>query len=352
MGELAAEMMRREEARMTTKYLRGAIIGNGLSEDNIFDLESPRNRDNSLVPFVRLRERLRQLGCDLSTSDCLSPGERDFEIHIDVQHPGYSAPTYLLMLEASQIWPRNGSMAELARYKRIFTWRDDLVDGERFIKTNHPNVLVAPPVDGFRDRDRFACIIAGNKITTVPDPHELYSARIEVARWYERYAPDLFDLYGSGWDMPPPSRRRSLRVIQRLSARIFPRSPFPSYRGRIDSKASALRRTRYCYCYENLVDLPGYITEKIFDCFLSGCIPVYLGAANITDHIPASCFIDRRSYGSTADVHGYLSHLSEDDFVAYQRNIADFLMSHRSYPFGADAFAENIGSRIVRDLRT
>ena len=36
----------------------------------------------------------------------------------------------------------------------------------------------------------------------------------------------------------------------------------------------------------------GYVTEKIFDAFKAGCVPVYWGAENITKYVPAECFID------------------------------------------------------------
>lgn len=43
----------------------------------------------------------------------------------------------------------------------------------------------------------------------------------------------------------------------------------------------------------------GYITEKIFDCFFPGVIPIYWGAENVTDYIPQDTFIDRRNLKQT-----------------------------------------------------
>ena len=69
---------------------------------------------------------------------------------------------------------------------------------------------------------------------------------------------------------------------------------FPSWKGPIDNKKKVLEQYRFAICYENVQDSPGYITEKIFDCFFAGCIPLYRGASNISDYIPSSCYIDRR----------------------------------------------------------
>ena len=67
---------------------------------------------------------------------------------------------------------------------------------------------------------------------------------------------------------------------------------------KIDRKIDVLKKYRFCICYENIKDVSGYVTEKIFDAFWAGCIPVYLGADNISDHVPKNCFISRRDFGS------------------------------------------------------
>ena len=75
---------------------------------------------------------------------------------------------------------------------------------------------------------------------------------------------------------------------------LFPR--YPSYAGEISSKRAILEQYKFSICYENMSDMPGYITEKIFDCFFAGCVPIYLGASNMTDYIPGGTFIDKRKF--------------------------------------------------------
>jgi len=118
----------------------------------------------------------------------------------------------------------------------------------------------------------------------------------------------------------------------------------------VAQKRDVLTRTRFAICYENVRDLPGYITEKIFDCFFSGCVPVYWGAGNITDHIPADCFVDRRQFRDTEEVYNFLKAMTEQEFIGYQQRIAAFLQSDAAYPFGSEFFAETIVTTIVQDL--
>ncbi|KAB7887432.1 hypothetical protein GBG19_10625 [Poseidonibacter ostreae] len=68
-------------------------------------------------------------------------------------------------------------------------------------------------------------------------------------------------------------------------------------------------------CYENARDIPGYITEKIFDSFFAGCVPVYLGADNITEHIPKECFIDKREFDTYEKLYKYLKNMSDEEYV-------------------------------------
>ena len=144
---------------------------------------------------------------------------------------------------------------------------------------------------------------------------------------------------------------RLARSVSRLKTRLFGIPPFPSYQGEVKDKAAVLRRARFAYCYENSRDLSNYITEKIFDSLVQGCVPVYWGADNVLDYIPAGCFVDRRNFRDTAEVHQHLLALSDADFVVYQRNIREFLASETARRFSSERVVQTIVERIGKDLR-
>ena len=81
--------------------------------------------------------------------------------------------------------------------------------------------------------------------------------------------PVEFDLYGRNWE----------------------KRKFKNWRGRVEDKLEILKHYKFCICYENMRDVKGYITEKIFDSFAAGCVPV-IGGDNVTKFIPEGCFID------------------------------------------------------------
>lgn len=73
-------------------------------------------------------------------------------------------------------------------------------------------------------------------------------------------------------------------------------------------KFETLSKYRFCLCFENC-GFPGYITEKIYDCFLAGTIPVYLGAPDVSDRFPPDSYVDYRRFGSPEKLLAYLDSL-------------------------------------------
>ena len=204
-----------------------------------------------------------------------------------------------------------------------------------FYRTKFPN----PVAFDISEKKKFCCLIAGNK--KVRHPLELYSERIRAIRWFEKNQPGRFDLFGKGWDLSVPSYLAPFKPVLRPVCRVFPFS-YSSYRGEITSKREILKRYKFSICYENARDIPGYITEKIFDCFFAGCIPVYLGASNVTDYIPERCFIDKRKFSDYPELFNYLNTMSEHEYLDYLHAIEEYIRSEKILPFGAEYFANMI----------
>jgi hypothetical protein len=289
----------------------------------------------------------------LDTADIIIGQQVDFEIYQNINDKNNYFPAYLLLFETPIVYPSNGDESNFIYYRKIFTWNDDLVDGNRFVKLNFPNPITVPAVTGFAGRECFCCMIAGDKAATKFDLRELYGERVRVIRWFETNAPRDFDLYGVDWDLPPCRPGMIGKIIKRMwryGSKWIRLVPFPSYRGKVDHKRDVLNNTRFAIAYENVRDLPCYITEKIFDCFFSGCVPVYWGSSAITDVFPADCFIDHRNFADTASVYAHLKAMDEATYIGYQQRIVTFLQSDAVYPFSSARFAKTIVETIVSDL--
>ena len=140
-----------------------------------------------------------------------------------------------------------------------------------------------------------------------------------------------FRLYGHGWDQPTAGLSLAVgRAARQAYGGALAPGALP--------KRAVLNGYRCAVCFENCV-FPGYVTEKIMDCFLAGCVPVYWGAPDITDFVPAETFIDFRRFGTAAELDRYLRDLTEAEAQGYLDAAGDFLASAEFEPFDARRLA-------------
>jgi hypothetical protein len=154
------------------------------------------------------------------------------------------------------------------------------------------------------------------------DARELYSARLALIRHCEEAIPDDFELYGVGWAGADEQR--------------------PSYRGMPANKWEVFPNFRFGVCYENTAGIPGYVTEKIFDCMRASAVPVYLGAPNVADYVDSEAYVDRREFASDEELVRFLRGVDERAYGRYREAAAAYLASDRFARFLPPAFADNI----------
>jgi alpha(1,3/1,4) fucosyltransferase len=203
-------------------------------------------------------------------------------------------------------------------------------------------------------------MINGNKIPRL-SLNELYSERLQALAYFDRFGE--VDLYGVGWDGPAyhvgetwiPGSLRAMSYTARKSWRkLRPRKDPVSlairsaYRGRTDHKAATLGGYTFALCFENSA-LEGWVTEKIFDCFFAGTVPVYWGAPDVERWVPSECFIDMRRFSGYEDLRTFLRDLSPSEIEAYREAAREYLQSERYRPFTKQAFAELIGEIVAQD---
>jgi hypothetical protein len=155
---------------------------------------------------------------------------------------------------------------------------------------------------------------------------DLYQKRLDAICYFA----DMpgFRLYGTGWDS---SGRISKYLHAAKRAGATP----------VDDKLEAMTGFRFALCFENCV-FPGYVTEKIFDCFFAGCIPVYWGAPDIADFVPTETFVDACQFDSWMELDRYLRGISESEAQRYSNAARDFLASDAFSKFHQDYFVTEL----------
>lgn len=197
----------------------------------------------------------------------------------------------------------------------ILTWNDELTDGKVFLKFNYP-------IDFFHyensipfDNKQFLTNVSGKKKSNHKD--ELYSKRLEIINYFEKNHQEDFEFWGTGWED----------------------KKYKNYKGTAISKIEIYKNYKYAICFENQKGLKGYITEKIWDCFICKIVPVYLGAENIDQYIPKGCYIDYRNYESVESLIAFLKNISGEEYSSYINNIENLLKSDKINAFKPESFA-------------
>ena len=121
-----------------------------------------------------------------------------------------------------------------------------------------------------------------------------------------------------------------------------------AYKGPAISKAQTLGEYTFALCFENAV-IKGWITEKVFDCFFAGTVPIYWGAPDITNYVPENCFIDMRRFANYEELRTFLRSLEPKDILQFKENAKTFLASDRYSPFRKESFVEIFRKIIEED---
>lgn len=332
-----------------------SIFAAGHRDNSLFSEDDPHHLYNPTYLMRRLRADFRNIGIEINTPDRNVDHEVEFEIYVEGQVlTERKVPKYLLALENPLINPLNASKEFCLPFKHVFTWNPLIGELPQATVLMVPNQLRTQAIPTFVERPIFSCLINANKRFQTSNLNDLYEERLRVIRWYEAHHPSDFKLYGLGWDKPSPAfsaAEKLTRRFNRLRSQLLGYRPFPSFLGPIANKDSVLLKTKFSFCYENVKDLPNYITEKIFDSLMAGCVPIYWGANNVTSYIPKECFIDRRDFDSMQSLHAFLKAIDALKYQSYQQAIAQFLQSPQMQLFDADYYVQDIVRQINAELK-
>ena len=345
--------------------------------DRLFDSRTvPSGGDDILAPYVRIREHFTSRGIPVHTVDrlqesaladrhiCVSMGMLENFRRLGAR-PDTTLAAFFAM-ECPIVEPSLYRALPQVQdsFHRLFSWSDSeslLPFTGRPVRCEPfrwPQSFDRVHEDAWRRRDRkFLVMINANKLPRL-DCGELYRERLRAIAFFE--ARGEIDLYGPEWDEAPfrvgktrvPwTARRLYRAAWKAWQGVRPDPLYAAarraWRGRAKSKRETLAGYAFALCFENMV-LKGWITEKIFDCFFAGTIPVYLGAPDISEAVPPECFVDARRFESYATLREHLQGLSEAERERYREAARDFVASTGFDPFRREAFLD-LFRRIVSE---
>jgi FkbM family methyltransferase len=209
-------------------------------------------------------------------------------------------------------------------YYRVYTFDDDLVDGRKYFKFYYPVLQpMLTQIPSFSEKNLCAMIA-----THWP------SERVKILDFFESKPENSLHVYGRA---PEPYYFHKMH-----------KGSIPGYYSSED-KLETLKNYRFSICFENTHTTPGYITEKIFDAFAAGCVPIYWGPQNVGDYIPQDCFIDYQHFENDEEMYRFITSITENKYQLYIDHIRQFLQSEQARLFSKENFEQLLYEAVCYD---
>jgi alpha(1,3/1,4) fucosyltransferase len=210
-----------------------------------------------------------------------------------------------------------------------------------------------------RSGRKFLILINHNKSPALAW-NELCTERMRAVEYFGRT--NDIDLYGKGWDGPsflmgmpqwvPGTAQHAHYWLRKQWQRVSPDPLLVAarkvYRGFSTNKLETLSAYDFCLCFENAV-LNGWVTEKLFDCFVVGTVPIFLGAPDVQKFVPPECFIDMRNFASYEELRAFLKQVSPREIAQFKQAMRDFIGSAAFRRFSSRLFTELLGRIVSED---
>ena len=295
------------------------------------------NKENRHLGHINLKLRMNKINYKINTIDMYEQFddvdvilfERVDYTYLKLFIRKYPMVKRVLIPWEPEVVSKEHSIEKLAKLKKYFdlilTWNDDLIDDMKFIKLNyrHHLNLYSSRIPDSKEFLKKKLLVQVSSNLKSNHPFELYSLRKKLNHLSEERFGNDYSFYGSRW-----------------------KSKTDSYKGVAQDKTQTISNYRFSFCLENMKNVNGYITEKIFDCFVAGVVPIYYGASNITKYIPKECFIDFRDFKDPSDLFDYLDSIKYEEWKQYLIEANKFLTGEKAYQFSIDYFI-NVVSEIV-----
>lgn len=243
-------------------------------------------------------------------------------------------------------------------YTKIFEGRFDAIvqvghspsGAEYNLPWPQPSLKLADVQEmGERIKNEFP-IINANKISLVPG--ELYSLRRHLAK----QVPGAI-LFGHGWGSSLRNRLGPLLVagFTALLARKFSFSAmkhwfceYPNWRGPTDDKQVTLSQYRTALVIENSRE---FLSEKLFDAWVAGCIPVYVGLEDLGSlGLPRQLVVEAEP--NLPDVLSALERAASIDYASFIKDVKQWLGSPAcNEKWGMDSFIDELAATLRKIVR-
>ena len=306
---------------------------------------------NAFVPLIKdtdvsYRNYLKKAGyeivSDIATADAAVFIEMDEK---ELEKTRKRIPIILIRNEPIVVWPKNYKKNLVQKVNKTINVGQYDPLTKTFVPWPQDWTQIVPNTLPDSQRMDRVILINGNKIGFIRG--ELYSLRRKCI--YE--IPHL-DLYGAGWSMTV--RRKILilaaEMVIAIRAGFLPRFKSfkmwlripKNYLGAPKSKFDVLTKYKYSLVIENSDE---YMSEKLFDAFIAGNIPIYVGPDVELFGIPKSLVV--QASPDFESVKKALDEAKRLDYVKWKKELDQWISSPEIKNLWSST---NVYPRIIEDI--
>ena len=302
--------------------------------------------------FDLLQKRGFLLSAKLDSDYFIAINHNSADYNRFIENGGTPSQCVLIRLEPESVFPAQFNNSIHSKYRLIFTPGStmDHLSSDHFsgwpyqfhLNPSKPNeddpnlinILNDSASSELFDYESWAkrpntiTMVAANKVS--PKRHSNYSIRRELAT---EIPPEILYVYGALWKDNLRKRVDHRLWVARfaLSHGILPNlislyanllTNYPTARGSIKSKHEVLQKSKFSLVVENS---NSYVSEKLFDALINGCIPIYIGPRLEDVGLPAELAIE--GMRSAEDIEGVLQDIGKEKIQSMLLSINSFLRS-------------------------
>jgi len=221
------------------------------------------------------------------------------------------------LLEGPNSWHKyNYDYNVLKYFDKIITYCDSII--------KLPNVEYFPFVSRFdkihlkylqknRRYDKsIGMILANRQNNEIYEINGVKLQRLDYLRKKFAIFLDNLTVRGSGWD--EIEHHKYIKVENIPNRMVDNTNIFDFY-----------KKFNFALIVENC-DAENYVSEKIYDAWIAGCIPIYYGNNDKID-LPRDCYIDIKDFNNIEQVNSYINKMEKKHIDVYYDNINEQIIS-------------------------
>ena len=293
-------------------------------------------QDYCVAKYNILRERGFENDIEFLTIDQLPLNQFDGFLLSDLptrkwlnKLKSFDVPMFLITEECPSVSGLEFCEYPFDLFEIVFTWADSLIEKNRkkFREIGIHSFISDVDYDSDTERPIDFVLINSNKTSN----HSLaqYELRKDVINFFEKSGMQNFNLYGQRWDRKcfPLNTRWGRFLNARIWNWVFKQTAPICYKGVLDSKFPVLCDAQFSFCIENASGPRGYITEKIFESFYCGCIPIFYGDSKVLEMFPRDLFVFGSGFQDIGSVVEHCLGLSVEQRRYKRSQIRSFVRS-------------------------